>query len=149
MHLKNVHKEKTEICSHCNKGFKTTKHLKSHIKSVHLKVKDIECQLCDAKFTILNYLYQHMTNFHGEKIKCDLCDQLYPRGRLKPHIKEVHQNIRTFKCNECEFTFKQKSHLRTHIKEIHKKLKDFACSFCESKFARKSDLKKHVKRKHY
>ena len=61
------------LCKFCDKYFKS-KHLKTHIKSVHEQIK-YPCNLCEYKATVRGSLKRHVESVH-EKVKypCNLCE---------------------------------------------------------------------------
>ena len=66
-----------------------------HIKSVHEKVKNYKCDICDKAFSRYGALKIHVNSVHEElkNHKCDLCDKAYSQlCQLKLHIKNVHEN---------------------------------------------------------
>jgi len=75
-------------CSVCQKLFSYKQHLQTHIKTVHLKIREYSCDLCGKRF--------------GEK------------SALRKHTKTVHERIRPYKCDKCGSTFGQKAHLSKH-----------------------------------
>ena len=66
----------------------------------------------------------------------------------KGHVKLVHDKIRRFACEHCDYKAAQKGTLKSHVKFIHSKIRDFACEQCDYKATAKGTLKRHVKTKH-
>ena len=97
---------------------------KKHIKAVHDKIKDFECDKCDFKCSTNGDLKIHIKRVHDiiKDIKCDKCEFVCStNGGLKIHIKSVHDKIKDCKCDKCEFVCSSKSHLKRHIKYIHQR----------------------------
>ena len=67
-------------------------------------------------------------------------------AKKNKHTLEVHENMRRFKCTQCDHTFTRGDHLRNHIKSIHIKEKSYVCSVCDFSFSRADGLKLHFKR---
>ena len=87
-----------------------------------------------------------MSTLREFKCSYDGCDKEYKlKGNLKQHIKAVHDKIKDFECDKCEFKCSANSHLKTHIKMVHDKIKDIECDKCDYKCSSNSDLKKHIK----
>ena len=51
---------------------------------------------------------------------------------LAKHIKGIHQKIKKFGCNQCNFSplYKQKN-LVKHIEAIHQNIKIYGCNECD------------------
>jgi len=83
----------------------------------------------------------------AQRSSCDSCGKFFTRlSDLRRHMRTVHEDgPRTFQCEICHASFKQKWHLNTHVQGIHSGEKPFGCEECELTFARKSDLSKHVR----
>ena len=60
----------------------------------------------------------------------------------------VHENLKKFKCQICEFEFTQKCSLKKHIMFVHEKQKPFKCAICQKDFSRKLYLIDHIKSQH-
>ncbi|KAG5684770.1 hypothetical protein PVAND_013983 [Polypedilum vanderplanki] len=102
--------------------------------------------------------------------KCHICGKQIEKNRLEGHINK-HNNIRPFKCNECEKTFYCKQLLRLHKSSIHTNIKvkcdqcdkffpsaralyahtlrhknqdRYVCEMCEKKFNNSNSLKRHM-----
>ena len=64
------------------------------MKSVHNKVKNHECQICEARFA--------------------------SSSQLNEHIKRQHERVKEFKCNSCQYASVTSCDLKKHIKAKHK-----------------------------
>ena len=106
-------------CTHCDFKCSQKGGLRTHIKTIHDKIKDHECPKCDYK-----------------------CSQ---KINLQKHIKQVHDKIKDHECPKCDFKCSTTSILRTHIKAVHDKIKDHECPNCDYKCSRNGNLQKHVK----
>ena len=63
---------------------------------------------------------------------------------LKSTKKEIHTEIRTFKCESCGKSFKRNNHLKYH-KLVHKSEKPFSCMQCGKTFSQSSNRNTHMK----
>ena len=63
-------------------------------------------------------------------------------------LKNVHENIKPYKCVACDKMFKCNAYLQTHFKTVHKKIKEYKCDSCDKMFGVKSNLKEHFKNVH-
>ena len=122
--------------------------LKHQIKSVHNKMKHIQCQLCKKRFRCQSAMTYHKQAVH-EKIKpfqCQKCDMSFGRGyHLKRHIKGVHDKIKLFQCQTCKKTFRDLPLLKCHIQGVHKKIKPFYCQVCNKGFSQRTHFNIHEK----
>ena len=93
-HLASAHgKSKKHHCDLCSKDFATSKMFYQHQKKVH-EEKPIQCQLC-GQFLRKGYMKKHIKTVH-EKIKdaqCDLCNKTFCDAQyLQTHIKYKYYN---------------------------------------------------------
>jgi len=136
-------------CDRCDKKFDRLSGLKTHINSIHLKVK-FNCELCDYQSTRKGDLKRHINTVHLKlkPFQCDECD--YSCGRssdLKQHVDSVHTKIR-FHCSfdGCDKSFSQKGHLNQHSK-LHERQMNL-CDQCGKTFTTETHLKNHQKQVH-
>jgi len=87
---------------------------------VHDKIRDHECDKCDAKFST--------------------------QRDLQKHIKAVHDKIKDHECDKCDYKCSTNGSLRQHIKQVHNKIKDFECPDCDYKCGTNVGLQKHIAR---
>ena len=105
-------------CPNCEKSFSNKSNLKTHITSIHKKIKDYVCPFdeCSKKFS--------------------------NNTRLKLHIKKHIP----FSCSSCEKKFINndllKKHLKKHENHNNQEYK-FKCPFCNDDFMNENELKMH------
>ena len=59
------------------------------------------------------------------------------------HKKIVHDIIRDFKCDHCEYSDIRKNHLNVHKKQVHYNMKGQKCSKCDYAASKRSDMKRN------
>ena len=64
------------------------------------------------------------------------------------HIKSVHEEKKSFKCNVCDYTCSQKHSLRRHTALVHERKKRFKCNGCDKAYYEKQDMKRHIESVH-
>jgi len=125
--------------------------LQRHIKSVHNKIKDVECEFCDYTCSLNSNLQRHIKSVHNKikDVECEFCDYTCSQNSdLQKHIKSVHNKIKDFECEFCDYTCSKNSDLQRHIKSVHNKIKDFECEFCNYTCSSNSLLQQHIKQVH-
>lgn len=69
-----------------------------------------------------------------------------PLTKCYPPPPSLHPpGERTFKCDQCDSTFKRKDTLNVHIQVVHDGHKKYKCDLCEKAFVTPSVLKSHKK----
>lgn len=82
---------------------------------------------------------------------CKECGREFKKvGKLQRHIREIHQNLKPFKCDICDKEFKRNSHLKRHMTCHSENPKPFFCSLdgCTQRFSNKHHLVRHIKLVH-
>ena len=60
---------------------------------------------CGREFETEEELWEHQASAHKERkirVQCQICNESFARGRLKDHIRIVHENLR-FRQAHCSF----------------------------------------------
>jgi RNase P subunit RPR2 len=92
-HEQKEHKIRPRVtCDECGKDFARKYELQTHVKVVHLGIKDQMCPHCD-----------YVTS---------------EKGRVKKHIQTVHNNVRNYQCQRCDYSAKNKSGLDNHVSSL-------------------------------
>jgi len=124
-----------------------------HKFPIPIKIEDNEpkddkfkCQICKKPFGSLRALKTH-EDIHDKKFVCNICDKKFPRqSPLLNHIKNIHENPGSFKCDICKVGFNTKlnlnAHQKTHDKNRPKPLK---CSKCDFATDSNAGLSRHLK----
>ena len=78
-----------------------------------------------------------------ERVQCPQCIRRFlTHDEMKQHVRRVHENIRRFECEQCEYRAKEKvdlvDHMRTYTGE-----RSFACDICDMCLRQKQQLYKH------
>jgi KRAB domain-containing zinc finger protein len=139
--------EKSFICQECGEKFAENYQLEAH-KLNHVNNKPFKCDLCPKAFSCKNSLVTHMKEnhfsdskifnckncsyetkssmaFNGHKrthnklFKCSKCAKKIPTSTdLKQHMAK-HDDVKAFKCNQCDYAGKKDKYLSKHQKKYH------------------------------
>ena len=71
---------------------------------------------------------------------------MYSKKSLAHHIKTVHDKIKDFVCEHCQYACSEITTLKNHIKAVHDKIKDNICHTCGKGFALMAAFKLHLKK---
>ncbi|KAL3271180.1 hypothetical protein HHI36_021677 [Cryptolaemus montrouzieri] len=161
--VKAVKKNKAEVdnheavsrkykCTECDYEALRKSHLKDHVNSVHLGIKNYKCNQCDYQASRKSHLKVHVNNIHLgiRSHKCSQCDyRTTQKVILKRHVDYVHLGIKNFKCSECEYRATHKSHLKDHMNSKHPETQIHNCSHCDYEASRRGNLVRHVNSVHF
>eukprot|EP00088_Acartia_fossae_P051530 TRINITY_DN5789_c0_g1_i10.p1 TRINITY_DN5789_c0_g1~~TRINITY_DN5789_c0_g1_i10.p1 ORF type:complete len:534 (+),score=88.53 TRINITY_DN5789_c0_g1_i10:34-1635(+) len=127
VHLRNVHqipgveKNVTYQCNECGKTLCNEQSLIRHM-SLH-KPPEFPCPICGKLFHTKRYMNLHTKRTHAQpqdlKFKCDVCNKGFnERDKMESH-KNIHLNVKPYKCRWCERAFKDDSNRRAHERTSH------------------------------
>ena len=132
-------------CDECDKNI-SRKHLKEHVKSIHLKIKDYSCEQCPSMYATKSLLKQHLLRHKDEKnFKCKVCDKTFKMKRALNVHSNIHTKERSYICDDCGKSFTDPSYFGRHKKEQHSEINAFECKVCPQTFRTHLRLKKHLK----
>ncbi|XP_049883249.1 zinc finger protein 91-like isoform X7 [Pectinophora gossypiella] len=150
-HYDTVHRKvQRHRCPHCVETFKNYYQRNKHISTVHgLKIKEFKCQTCLKVFQSSGKLGVHKRMVH-EKLKryqCDACEwKFYSKFELEAHMIR-HGGERKYQCSICKKAYARKYTLRMHMR-IHENDRRYVCAMCGGAFVQKCSLKHHIKVHH-
>ena len=128
-HIKYVHDRdfKWVQCPNCEHMAKTQCDLKRHISAKHTESNPVNCPWCGGYTKHLErHLKMHQCNVPEservikERSKCPLCEKTFHKVEaMKSHIQSIHEKIKNFQCDQCDFKTYNKSNLYGHVKRVH------------------------------
>ena len=139
-------------CKYCTKTYTSSSGLTSHNILHHpetrkYSVQWYECDICDDFKTPLKHaLFNHKKTHSTKTEVCEICKNVFPKYRLKHHIKLVHSGNR-HKCEICHLDYSDKEYLTEHWNSMHG-TSEYICNLCDMKYSHRSNLISHKKKKH-
>ena len=110
-------------CETCGNKFKAKTLLKEHISVTnHLqKAHSVSCEICKDELSDQEELKKHIQHIHT--FACETCEYTgIGEEAMEDHILEKHakpDSNDVYKCDECNFQFKDKSGYGQHFKSNH------------------------------
>lgn len=139
--------EVQDICPHCGK---LVKYLRSHIRTVHKRIKKFSCDLCNKNFVTRHGVEQHFRVHTNERpFQCSYPD-CGKRFKLLCQVKqheERHGPKQNYICDMCGLNLASKYSMIQHRK-THFNIGTFKCDECNATFGRPAYLKKHKTTQH-
>lgn len=82
-------------CRICDKIYLTKSLCNTHMRNVHLKERNHECEFCTMRFYTKSDLSRHKVTHTGEKnFSCTFCNNLFAtKDSLRRHLKRTHINM--------------------------------------------------------
>ncbi|KAG6459890.1 hypothetical protein O3G_MSEX011655 [Manduca sexta] len=128
-HLKNStnHSERAYPCPECNKKFASKVYRTQHYNFYHLQKSSYKCDICNKLFISDWRLKNHKQTKHGmnrpRDHSCNVCGKkFFTRSTLRGH-QLTHSEQRTYMCEDCGDTFRQRPALYTHARLVHKSVR--------------------------
>lgn len=158
-HMHTLHNEDPNIvlqpskktyCLKCNFSTKSKKDLEVHLGGSHPELLQVECRLCDEKFSTKHFYTEHFKSAHGksmdeETLECFLCNKTFKSlPKLHHHYSIVHmKKNQSISCTLCSKFFYEQEDLVKHQERFHKNDK-FQCGLCLVEFEEASQCEEHV-----
>ncbi|XP_063705860.1 zinc finger protein 675-like [Culicoides brevitarsis] len=148
-HFDPVQKKKFEkptyqlVCDICGQKRPDRAKMRSHIETVHLKLKDATCHICGAYFH-RTHIQAHIKKMHRDnkkREKCDECGKFFLD--LKQHKARNHNEQASVFCEICKKPFKNRMLLSSHRFKRHPPEGKYDCHECKKKFTNPVGLKEH------
>ncbi|XP_017304835.1 zinc finger and BTB domain-containing protein 47-like, partial [Diaphorina citri] len=114
-----------------------------HIRAVHEKIRNYQCNICFRSFSTGFNLKGHM-QIHSDSRKyvCELCGEAFVHsGSLKVH-KFTHSTTPLI-CSYCKNVFKNPITLKRHIRNVHLAPSMSICDIC-GKELKSTNMKNHL-----
>lgn len=113
-------------CDQCDATFKVEKNLNLHVKFKHLRLRKLQCTICE--FATIN------------------------KTRLVNHVRSLHSEERPFRCPFCKFTSNSNTgyfiHFKRHKKSGEAKEYCIQCAYCSSEFLKDAAFERHILEAH-
>ncbi|XP_067314456.1 transcription factor E4F1 isoform X2 [Pseudorasbora parva] len=103
------------------------------------------CDICDKTFKTTNILRTHMYTHTDQKdFKCDICETAFrTKGSLIRH-KRRHTDERPYRCNQCGLAFRESGALTRHLKSLTPCTEKIRYSQCKEILVSKDGVQKEV-----
>ncbi|XP_016318853.1 transcription factor E4F1 isoform X1 [Sinocyclocheilus anshuiensis] len=103
------------------------------------------CEICEKTFKTTNILRTHMFTHTDQKdFKCEICETAFrTKGSLIRH-KRRHTDERPYRCNQCGLAFRESGALTRHLKSLTPCTEKIRYSQCKEILVSKDGVQKEV-----
>ena len=152
-HIEVKHDGKTYRCKHCAKKFSSYTGFRKHLRKFHDPIvvaadKTFKCKHCKTEFESKKSRAKHLTScekYNKLGFKCDLCYQRFSiEKNLTLHVMAIHQNLKAYKCELCDYASKFKGSVKEHVRKAHEGVR-YKCDKCDKTFKALQGKKIHIK----
>lgn len=111
---------KEVLCYQCGAALRTNSQLNRHLKS-HLEYKSYACDQCDKTYKRSDALKTHIRNTHLNirEFVCTDCGLAFFNNRLLTNHKRIHTGEKPFVCEICQQAFTHHAGMFLHKKHQH------------------------------
>ena len=139
-------------CDKCSFATKHRNSLRSHVKSIHHKIRDSKCQLCSYSASESN-LRAHIRIVHlgCKRYSCEKCNYATASYSEFNNHQVTCQTVGSeekFNCMQCDKSLSSRCALIRHVKAIHNQIREHKCCVCNKHFAQSSHLIRHINAVH-
>lgn len=121
-HCEIVHKVGKFNCTICPQTFKSSYRKKCHLATFHdVKSYQFNCDMCGKVYPDKSKMLRHKSRAHLKEktVTCHKCGhKAFDMSTLKRHMYS-HEDVRPFRCEQCEKTFRWKKNLLSHSTRHH------------------------------
>ncbi|XP_053623462.1 zinc finger protein 62-like [Plodia interpunctella] len=150
LHEQNVHYVNLPTCPHCSETFLSPYFKKLHLANVHsVEELKIKCPYCSKVYPQESIMFRHMRRVHlrEKNVECEVCgDKFFGPYDVKMHMAK-HNGEKKFICSVCGKKFSKKSNLNSHS-VLHTGEKKYVCAVCNKAFAHQPNYRMHMKNRH-
>ena len=147
------HTTKIFICDDCEENFAAAYELRVHQESIHMKVGNYECRICNTKFSYIEKLTNHVEDTHlntltnvVEEYDLDDVDILHIEDEIDPNSTLKAVSGEMFECDVCEESFENQVKLESHTSTIHNFYNK--CNICHVELNNLKELNDHFEVAH-
>ncbi|CAK9824381.1 Zinc finger protein 358 [Anthophora retusa] len=143
-HIKTHSSLRPYMCEKCGQAYKHKHALEIHV-GMHNGINPFQCNFCNKCFTQKGALMRHLPMHTGEMpYQCELCGKRFVHHTSYKMHRLSHTGQKSYKCHICDLSLLSTSHLKRHMR-VHTGEKPFSCTICGKRFAERYNLFTHQK----
>ncbi|XP_072745990.1 uncharacterized protein [Anoplolepis gracilipes] len=144
------HGSNKHVCSICGATFNRRGNMNMHMKR-HDVIEAYTCSVCAYKCKSMSELKIHRKKHTEEEIvdsikkkcndkeiwRCNVCNKVFSKRTLLINHERIHEDDKSYECDECGKKLASKSSLLYHKKSMHLKERPHMCHYCGNSFVSK------------
>lgn len=149
-HMKTHYGHRPYECDQCDKCFKQSGQLSSHITQVHT-INMLTCDHCQKQFNGKKALISHMQSHidvDQRRHRCQFCQKTFATNGIKRDHERIHTGEKPFKCDQCSQSFRTREYLASHVLTHTLGDKPYKCAVCDRAFRDPQNCRAHMKSQH-